>query len=288
MNAARPAPAVADPPLVSVVTATYNWSSVLRYAIDSVRGQSYPRWEMVVVGDACTDDSEEVVRSFGDPRVRWHNREVNSGSQSMPNNDGIALARGEFVAYLGHDDLWSPDHIQRLVATTRRSGADVAFSLCEIIGPPGTGLRGLAGTTPRGGYAGGHLPPSSVLHRRSMSEEIGGWRDYRETEAGPDVEFMERALARGMSFACSWALTAFKLPAVMRPGVYRQRPCGEQRELARRISAERGFRLREPVRIAMSWARHPRGALASHSPTVPAGAGKGALIREGRRIRGLE
>jgi glycosyltransferase involved in cell wall biosynthesis len=56
----------ADPPLVSVVTATYNYSSVLRQAIASVRAQDYPRWEMIVVGDACTDDSAEVVASFRD------------------------------------------------------------------------------------------------------------------------------------------------------------------------------------------------------------------------------
>jgi glycosyltransferase involved in cell wall biosynthesis len=279
---------VPDPPLVSVVTATYNWSAVLRHAIDSVRAQSYPRWEMIVVGDACTDDSGEVVQSYGDPRIRWHNRDVNSGSQSLPNNDGIARARGDLIAYLGHDDLWAPDHLQRLVATARHGGADVAFSLCEIIGPPGTGLRGLAGTTPPGGYAGGHLPPTAILHRRSMVERTGGWRDYREIELGPDVEFLERALDHGMSFACTWALTAFKLPAVMRPGAYRERPSDEQRELADRIASEPGFRLREPSRIAASWARNPRGALAAHSPTVPPGAGKGALIREGRRIRGLE
>ena len=270
------------------MTATYNWSAVLRHAIGSVRDQTYPRWELIVVGDACTDDSEDVVRSFRDPRIRWHNRDTNSGSQALPNNDGISLAGGGYVAYLGHDDLWAPDHLQRLVATARRTGADVAFSLCEILGPPGSGLRGLAGTTPRGGYAGGHLPPSSILHGRSLTGEIGGWRDHREIEAGPDVEFLERALAQGRSFACSWALTAFKLPAVMRPGVYRERPSGEQRELARRIRNEPGFRLREPARIAASWARPPRGALAGHSPTVPANAGKGALIAEGRRIRGLE
>jgi glycosyltransferase involved in cell wall biosynthesis len=243
---------------------------------------------MVVVGDACTDDSAEVVASFADSRIRWHNRESNSGSQAMPNNDGIARARGEYVAYLGHDDLWAPDHLQRLVATARRRNADVAFSLCEIIGPPGSGLRGLSGTTPRGGYAGGHLPPSSVLHRRSMVEETGGWRDYREIEASPDVEFLERALETGMRFACTSALTAFKLPSSMRPDSYRERRSDEQEGLARRIERERLFVLRELARICGSWVRHPRGSLAGHGPQARPGLGKGDLIREARRIRGLE
>ena len=68
-----------------------------------------------MVGDACTDDSEEVVRSFADPRVRWENLEENSGSQSGPNNRGLALARGELIAYQGHDDVWHPYHLATLV-----------------------------------------------------------------------------------------------------------------------------------------------------------------------------
>ena len=195
LNALRPAPPVADPPLVSVVIATYNWSAVLRWAIRSVRGQDYPSWELIVVGDCCTDDSEAVVESFGDPRIRWHNRAANAGSQSLPNNDGIALARGELIAYLGHDNLWTPDHLTRLVEAQRRAGADVAFSLSEVIGPPGSGMRNVSGFKPDG-YGGGHLPPSSVLHRRSLVERIGPWRDYREIEQPPDTELLERAHRR--------------------------------------------------------------------------------------------
>ena len=95
-------------PSVSVITATYNWSSVLRYAIQSVLWQSLQDFEMLIIGDGCTDDSAEVVASFHDERLLWHNLPHNSGSQSVPNNLGLEMARAPFVAYLGHDDLWSP------------------------------------------------------------------------------------------------------------------------------------------------------------------------------------
>src|SRR5258705_3852657 len=206
--ALRPPPQIGPPPLVSVVTATYNWSAVLRWAIRSVRAQQYPRWELIVVGDCCTDDSRAVVESFEDPRIRWHNRDTNSGSQSLPNNDGIELAGGELIAYLGHDDLWAPDHLARLVSAQRQSDVDAAFALAEMIGPPGSGVRTISGLRPDG-YSGGHLPPSAILHRRALIERIGGWPDYREIEMPPDTEFLERALAAGASFACSWTLTAF-------------------------------------------------------------------------------
>jgi len=287
LNAMRPPPSVADPPLVSVVTATYNWSEVLRWAIRSVRSQQYPRWELIVVGDCCTDDTEEVVASFADPRIRWHNRESNAGSQSLPNNEGIGLARGELIAYLGHDDLWTPDHLARLVATQRRTGADVAFSLTETIGPPGSGMRNVTGLK-ASGYEGGHLAPSSLLHRRELTERIGGWRDYREIEEAPDTELTERALAAGASFACSWALTCIKLPSAMRRNSYVERPSHEQEELTRRIERERAFQLRELGRAVASRLRHPRTDPHSFGPRVEAGAGKGAQVREARRIRGLD
>jgi glycosyltransferase involved in cell wall biosynthesis len=287
LNALRPAPSVPNPPLVSVVTATYNWSEVLRWAIRSVRGQSYPRWEMIVVGDACTDDSAEVVESFEDPRIRWHNRDRNAGSQSQPNNDGIAMARGELVAYLGHDDLWTPDHLTRLVAAQRKAGADVAFAIAEMIGPPGSRMRNLSGLRPSG-YAGGHLPPSALLHRRELAEQIGGWRDHREIEPAPDTEFLERALSAGASFACSWALTCLKLPSAMRPNSYVERRSDEQEELMRRIERERAFQLRELGRAVAGRVLHPRIDPHSFGPRVGSGGGKGAYVREARRIRGLD
>ncbi len=252
-----------------------------------MRAQGYPRWEMIVVGDACTDDSGEVVESFEDPRIHWHNREHNAGSQSEPNNDGIALARGELIAYLGHDDLWAPDHLTRLVAAQRRASADVAFSISEVIGPPGSGMRNLSGLKANG-YEGGHLPPSALLHRRDLSERIGGWLDYREIDLPPDTEFLERALAAGASFTCSWALTCFKLPSAMRRNSYVERPSHEQEELTGRMRRERAFQLRELGRAVASRALHPRTDPKSFGPQVGPGAGKGAQVREARRIRGLD
>jgi glycosyltransferase involved in cell wall biosynthesis len=57
-------------PVVSVVTATYNWSSLLRHAITSVQRQTLTDFEMIIVGDACTDDSGEVVAAMNDGRLR--------------------------------------------------------------------------------------------------------------------------------------------------------------------------------------------------------------------------
>ena len=59
------------PPLVSIVIATYNRSQVVAHAIDSVRRSTVADWELIVVGDHCTDDTEAVVAGFADPRITW-------------------------------------------------------------------------------------------------------------------------------------------------------------------------------------------------------------------------
>ncbi|HKO55667.1 MAG TPA: glycosyltransferase family A protein [Thermoanaerobaculia bacterium] len=83
------------PPRVTVIMATYNWSSVLPYSIGSALLQTFADFELLVVGDGCTDDSEAVVNARDDRRVRWINLPVNSGHQSTPNNEGLRQARGE-------------------------------------------------------------------------------------------------------------------------------------------------------------------------------------------------
>src|SRR3954464_8543569 len=149
-------------PRVSVIMATWNWSSVLPFSIGSVLGQDLDDFELLVVGDGCTDDSEAVVKGIGDPRVEWVNLPERSGHQSAPNNEGLRRARGEYVAYLGHDDLWLPHHLSCLTAALE-GGAALAYGITRLVGP-GAGAE-FDSVTPE--YRPGWwLPPSSVVHRR--------------------------------------------------------------------------------------------------------------------------
>src|SRR4051812_41373880 len=94
------------PPLVTVINATYNRSRVLAHAVESVRRSTLQDWELIVVGDHCTDDSAAVVAACADARVRFVNLPRNTGEQSGPNNEGVRLARGRYLAFLNHDDLY--------------------------------------------------------------------------------------------------------------------------------------------------------------------------------------
>lgn len=273
-------------PLVTVVIATYNWSSVLRCAIESVRRQTYPNWELVVVGDGCTDDSGAVVQSFGDSRIRWTNLPRNSGSQSVPNNAGLELARGGYVAYLGHDDLWLPDHLTRLVDALERTGAGLASTVCESIGPPGSHVFHLAPLTDKHRFRDG-VPPSALMHRRDVVEEVGGWRDYRDLVEPPDLEFISRVAGGKRGITHVPALTVCKFNSAWRKNSYVDRRSDEQMHYATRIANERLFVLRELARFLLFRVMRVQEVLPS-IPEPPPEIPRGWYVTQWRRVRGLE
>lgn len=212
-------------PRVSVVIATYNRSAVLRYAIKSALAQSVEDFELLVVGDGCTDDSEQVVAAIGDQRVRWINLPENSGHQSAPNNRGLQEARGEYIAYLGHDDLWLRHHLECLTDGLERSGAAFAHSLIlRVVAPDGEiGVPILP--RPQDGI---FAPPSCTMHRRSVMEKLGGWADYRDLRMAPETDYFIRAGRAGYRTVFVPRLTAIKFPASHRRNVYLTRPSQEQ------------------------------------------------------------
>jgi glycosyltransferase involved in cell wall biosynthesis len=219
-------------PRVSVIIATYNRSSVLRYAIASVLNQSMQDFELLVIGDSCTDDSEEVVAGIKDSRIRWINLPVNTGHQSGPNSRGLQEARGEFVAYLGHDDLWLKHHLECTIGKLEETGAAFAHSLLIRI----VSAEDVSGMPvfPKPPYYGG--PPSCTVHRRSVTEKIGGWNDYRNLVIAPETDFFNRARAAGLTATFVPRLTVIKFPGAIRKNVYRDKPSHEQAHWFRRMS----------------------------------------------------
>lgn len=99
-------------PLVSAVIPVYNGSDYLREAIDSVLSQTYSNIEILVIDDGSTDDTWDIIQSYGD-KVRGFHKE--NGGVSSALNLGIKNMKGEWFAWLSHDDLWLPENIERKV-----------------------------------------------------------------------------------------------------------------------------------------------------------------------------
>jgi hypothetical protein len=126
-------------PLVSATVPTYNRAEILcDRALASLRRQTYENWEAIVVGDACTDDTEERVRAIGDPRIRFENlpfrgpyptdpEELWKIAGVFPSNRAAELATGAWLARLDDDDEWDDDHLEVLLAQAQRTHAEVAY-----------------------------------------------------------------------------------------------------------------------------------------------------------------
>jgi GT2 family glycosyltransferase len=235
-------------PRATVIIATYNWSTVLPYSIDSVLRQTMRDFELLVIGDGCTDDSEKVVADINDPRVRWINLPKNTGHQAGPNNRGLQEAKGEFIAYLGHDDLWLPHHLQCMTDALDETGAGVAHSLLIRI-LPGRETGAPVFPMPEHGMGG---PPSCIVYRRGVTEKIGGWGDYRRLNVAPETDLFRRAQAAGFPVTFVPRLTAIKFPASQRKGVYRDKPSHEQAAWLEQMKSDPDFEATQLVRLIMA------------------------------------
>lgn len=99
-------------PSVSVIIPTFNRSSLLNRSISSVLDQTYQDFEIIVVDDASSDNTENVVRSLVDPRIRYIKHDTNRGG-SAARNTGIKVALGEFIAFQDSDDEWLPEKLEK-------------------------------------------------------------------------------------------------------------------------------------------------------------------------------
>jgi glycosyltransferase involved in cell wall biosynthesis len=226
-------------PSVTVIIPTYNWSEALRVSIASALAQTYRDFELLVIGDCCTDDSREVALSFGDSRIRWHNLATRYKCQTGPNNYGISIATGSLIAYLGHDDVWHPGHLGSLVAKMNDTGADIACAVTVMYGPPGSGVRGLSGIFVGGSHwMDDFVPPSSIMHRRSLIDRIGPWRHPEELSDPVDCDLLRRAFNAGARPRSTDRLTVFKFNSAWRRDSYLRRDAAEQRRMLDRLTAD--------------------------------------------------
>jgi glycosyltransferase involved in cell wall biosynthesis len=98
-------------PLISAIIPTYNAARYLPEAIASIRSQNYAPLEILVVDDGSTDGTRQLARGWPDVRYVYQENQGVSAAR----NTGIALARGELLAFLDADDLWTPNHLQLLI-----------------------------------------------------------------------------------------------------------------------------------------------------------------------------
>lgn len=226
-------------PLFSVVLASHGRSEHILPTIASVLGQTLGDFELLVVCDGPDPATAAVLAAtVRDPRLRVLALPGHTGSQAGPNNRGIAEARGRHVAYVGHDDIWAPDHLQTLAACFDATGCGFAVGGCAYHGPPGTDLLLITGLFDDPDVARTQFfPPSSFAHRRHWPDSVPHWRSPETTRAPVDADFLLRAVAAGLRFASTGRITVHKFAAGHRYLSYLHPSSDEQADCLARLRA---------------------------------------------------
>lgn len=117
--------------MVSIIIPTYNRGNVIGRAIQSVLRQTYVWYEIIVVDDGSTDNTEECVREIGDDRIRYIRLEQNQGA-SHARNVGIRRCLYEYIALLDSDDEWMPDKLELQMDKMLQSPERVGLIYCRM------------------------------------------------------------------------------------------------------------------------------------------------------------
>lgn len=130
---------VPERPLVTVAVATYNRSRLLtERCIPSILNQTYGNLELIVVGDGCTDDTEERVSGIDDPRLKFFNLRERGDYPSdperrwmvagtLPTNEALSMANGSFISHIDDDDEYLPDRLEKLVTLAHDNNCDFVW-----------------------------------------------------------------------------------------------------------------------------------------------------------------
>ncbi len=128
--------------LVSIIMPSYNTAPYIKETIQSVLDQTYTNWELIIVDDCSTDNTEEVLATINDSRIRYFKNEKNSGA-AVSRNKALRAAKGQWIAFLDSDDLWMSEKLEKQINFMKKNGYSFSYTNYEEIDVDGnkTGIK---------------------------------------------------------------------------------------------------------------------------------------------------
>jgi len=193
--------------LVSIIMPAFNAAKYFPETLDSIKNQSYTAWELIVVDDGSTDETATLVESFAriDSRIKLI-RQAN-GKQGKARNNGIRHAKGEWIAFLDADDIWTPNKLEVQLSKTVELNSDLSFTDGYICLNNDMSRRdhrfGVENKLYQGNegvqlfHAQNRIPTSTVLVKKSVLEKAGGFPEDLDIQNCEDYFLWTRLLAEG-------------------------------------------------------------------------------------------
>lgn len=189
---------------VTIVMAAYMRAETMRISIESVLGQTFVNWKLIIIGDGTYSESKIVADSFRDKRISFINLARNFGDQSLPNSIGSRLCDTEFLAFLSQDDIWYPNHLRQAISFLDQKNGDFFLSAFQRVKPINNTYdkfsfddRFLTG---KESYSPGHdwdFVASTWVLRSDVAKRVGDWKSAREVRYSSSQEYLFRCWASG-------------------------------------------------------------------------------------------
>ncbi|MGH6727432.1 MAG: hypothetical protein ACREB8_12935, partial [Pseudolabrys sp.] len=181
-------------------------------------------------------------------------------------------------------DIWYPTHLEAVLRTAQNKSAEIVSSVMIQIGPPGTGIRRVAGVFPTGNFTShDFVPPSAFAHKKSIGKVVK-WRDPYTIVPPPDVTFLREAAAIS-KIVSTGELTCFKFNAAWRRDAYRTRSVAEQEGMLKLIESGVDFRQQAYLELIEAFVA---GKAQSTLMPQTKGLSDGWFTRANRRFKGLD
>lgn len=220
-------------PLVTIILPTYNRPETLRVSISSVVIQTFKNWQLLVLGDCCSESTAAVLDEFKDiEKIKYVNFSRRAGEQALLNSAGTIVADSEYISYLNHDDIWFPDHLEIALNTLTESGRDFFAGRAATI----KYVNKIGGEYPsvKLKYANPYRrslkkyffhntnyfePVSTWIIRTSVARNIGPWRASSEVFRAPIQDWVLRAWRVGAELVSDERITCFRMTNHHQPRV---------------------------------------------------------------------
>jgi glycosyltransferase involved in cell wall biosynthesis len=180
-------------PLISIVIPSYNHGHLIGKALESILSQTYSNWEVIIVDNHSSDNTESIVSSFGENRFRYY-KIKNNGVIATSRNLGIKKSQGEWIAFLDSDDWWKPEKLERVMKCAIKKDGELVFHNLKIIKSNYSLFKKSIGSYDSSQSAldnlllgGNSIPNSSVLIKKTILQAVNlisedqskiSWEDY--------------------------------------------------------------------------------------------------------------
>ena len=118
---------------------SYNTAKFIKETIESVLAQTYGNWELIIVDDCSTDNTDEIIKSLKDSRIHYYKNQKNSGA-AVSRNKALREAKGKWIAFLDSDDIWYPKKLEKQISFMKDSGYNFSYTNYNIIDEKSTSV----------------------------------------------------------------------------------------------------------------------------------------------------